>query len=77
MKIRIDPDGTVVMLYTEAIDLGKIGKVISIRRASHVEPTAKMQWISDMSPSSGGILGPFATRSAALDDERKWLEERL
>lgn len=77
MKIKINPNGTIKMLYTEAIDLNKIGKIIDIHRASHVEPTAEMQWTADMSPSSGNILGPFDTRSEALDAERKWLEDRL
>lgn len=74
MKIKINPDGMVEMLYTEKIDIASIGKIIDIRRASHVEPTAEMQWISDMTVSGGPVLGPYDIRSEALAAEIDWLE---
>jgi hypothetical protein len=30
-------------------------------------------WLSDMSPVSGPMLGPFETRAEALAAEREWL----
>jgi len=77
MKIKINPDGMVEMLYTERIDLAAIGKITEIRRASHIEPTAKMQWQADMTVSGGPVLGPYDTRSGALAAEIDWLERRM
>jgi hypothetical protein len=45
---------------------------VDIRRASHVEPVGS-QWVADMSPSGGPVLGPFNTRKEALDEEQVWL----
>ncbi len=77
MKIKIETDGTIKMLYTETVNISNLGKITEIRRASHVEPTAKMQWTADMGPSGGILMGPFDARSEALDAEREWLEDRL
>ena len=77
MKIKINPDGMIEMLYTERINLAAIGTITEIRRASHVEPTAKMQWQADMSLSGGEVLGPYDTRSEALAAEIDWLERRM
>jgi len=73
MQLIIQPGGIVHCLYSEDIELQKIGS-ISITRGSYVEPTAEGQWTADLSPVDGPLLGPFANRSAALDAERQWLE---
>lgn len=73
MQIVIEPDGTARTIYSETIDLGEIGS-LSIRRGSHVEPTADGKWTADMSPVNGPVLGPFDTRSEALAAEVAWLE---
>lgn len=46
----------------------------TISRASHVEPQGN-QWIADLTPVNGPILGPFTTRLEALQEEVKWLHE--
>lgn len=76
MKIRVNPDGSLIAIYTEAINLSDIGQVIAIRRASHVEPVGT-QWQADMSPSGGPLLGPFNRRSEALAAEVAWLETNI
>jgi hypothetical protein len=47
----------------------------TISRASFVEPSADNKWTADMAPVGGPVLGPFDTRSEALDKEVKWLNE--
>jgi hypothetical protein len=73
MQLRIDANGMVQCVYAELIDLTSFGTP-SIRRASHVEPDEQGQWWADLSPVGGPRLGPFITRSPALDAERAWLE---
>jgi len=65
-------DGGVKCIYDEALDLREIGK-LQITRASHVEPDAEGYWWADMGPSGGPVLGPFRSRSEALEEERAWL----
>jgi hypothetical protein len=48
---------------------------LSIRRGSHVEPDEHGNWLCDLSPVSGPLLGPFASRSAALAAEVDWLTQ--
>ncbi|MEX2170068.1 MAG: hypothetical protein WD851_12225 [Pirellulales bacterium] len=73
MELVIDSRGGCRLVYDEALDLSSLGPV-SIRRASHVEPTAAGEWHADLSPVGGPVLGPFAKRSAALTAEQAWLE---
>ena len=73
MQLVIECGGTVRCVYSEAIDLAVLGK-LRVRRGSHVEPDANGKWLADLSPVSGPMLGPFATRSAALAAEADWLE---
>jgi hypothetical protein len=73
MHLRIDPQGRVTCLYSEAIDLTSLGE-LSIRRASQIEPDAQGQWLADLSPVGGPVLGPFGFRSEALLAEEAWLE---
>ena len=72
MEILIEPSGTARCLYGEAIDLSVLGE-LEIRRASHVEPTAAGQWLADLTPVSGPVLGPFLLRSDALAAEAGWI----
>lgn len=76
MKIKIGSDGTITHVYDERVDLSRLGNT-TIKRASHVEPTVSNEWTADMRPSGGGILGPFDTRTEALEAEIKWLEENI
>ena len=72
MQILIEPGGNVRCLYGEAIELAALGP-LQIDRASHVEPTTTGQWLADLSPLSGPVLGPFACRSEALAAEEAWI----
>ena len=76
ITIKFDDCGNADTIYTEAIDLASIGKQ-HIKRASHVEPNDDGMWTADMSPSAGPILGPFKTRSEALDAEVVWLNNKM
>ena len=74
MQLVVMPDGVAKCVYSEAIDLAALGEV-SISRGSHVEPVQGGQWMADMSPVDGPVLGPFDNRSMALDAEVRWLHE--
>lgn len=74
MDLLIEASGTVRCVFGEAIDLGQLGR-LSIRRGSHVEPTLDGRWTADLAPVQGPLLGPFPTRTAALDAEVTWLQE--
>jgi len=76
MKLYISPSGDCSSIYDESLDLHTLGRP-EISRASHVEPTADGQWTADLSPVHGPILGPFPTRSQALNAEVAWLDEWL
>jgi hypothetical protein len=73
MQLVIQPSGTIRCIYAEAIPLAALGAV-SISRGSHVEPTPAGNWLADLSPVAGPVLGPFADRSQALEAEHTWLE---
>jgi hypothetical protein len=75
MRLRIDPGGRMVCVYGEAIDLNSLG-VVSIRRASRVEPEAG-RWWADLAPVGGPRLGPYPRRSEALAAEAAWLDRHL
>jgi len=74
MQIVVTTSGAVRCLYSEAIDLSSLGRP-EIRRASHVEPDPDGRWHADLRPVRGPVLGPFDSRSIALDAERAWIEE--
>ena len=74
MQLVIDSTGGMRCVYDEALPLADFGR-LTIQRGSHVEPTAAGHWTADLSPVGGPLLGPFASRSAALDAEREWLEQ--
>lgn len=77
MKIKINPDGTAIMIYTEDIDIAALGNVQSIIRASIIEPTDGNRWVPDMGPVGGPVLGAFDKRSDALAAEANWIEENI
>jgi hypothetical protein len=72
MVLLIQPDGTILTIYGEEIDLKLLGRV-SIRRASFVEPDGEARWWVDLRPVRGPKLGPFELRTEALACEQKWL----
>ena len=72
MELVVQTDGSLLCLYDETLDLSPLGQV-TIRRASHVEPTDQGQWQADLSPVDGPVLGPFVLRSEALTAEVDWL----
>ncbi len=74
MQLVISSTGSIRCLYDESLDLHSLGK-LSISRGSHVEPNDDGQWFADLSPVGGPQLGPFVSRSAALNVEVRWLEE--
>ena len=73
MQLVIPPNGNVRCLYGEEIPLNNIGP-LSIQRGSHVEPNETGDWLADLSPLNGPVLGPFRQRSEALQAERVWIE---
>jgi hypothetical protein len=75
MELVVDAGGDVRCIYDEALDLREIG-TLKITRASHVEPDAEGYWWADMGPVHGPVLGPFRSRSVALEAERGWLKRR-
>ena len=74
MQIVIEQSGNARCVYDESIPLESLGRM-KIRRGSHVEPIDGGNWIADLSPVGGPVLGPFRFRSKALSAERKWLEK--
>ena len=74
MDLVISPAGKIACIYDEAIELAALGQP-AIRRASHVEPDAAGNWLADLVPVGGPLLGPFSQRTSALAAERAWLEE--
>jgi hypothetical protein len=72
MELMVSKLGHLHCLYNESLDLSTLGR-LTIRRASHVEPTNDGQWTADLSPLGGPVLGPFPLRSAALAAEEDWI----
>lgn len=79
MKIKINTDGTINLLYTEDICVEELGEVDSIRRLFHVEPTQDNKWTAtvNIGTSKCVILGPFDKRSEALTAEVAWIEDNI
>jgi len=71
---------TIQTVYDERLDLRALG-LVSINRASMVEPDCQGRWWAEMVPHVTGHpserLGPFERRSQALAAELAWLEENL
>ena len=73
---ELRPDGTVVGLYTDAIDLRVLGHVRA-ERASAVEWDEVAQAWRARIFATGAVLGPFRRRDEAVDAERRALAARL
>lgn len=73
MELIIEPSGQGRCVYDELIDLAMLGP-LSIRRASHIEPDDQGRWIADLGPAGGPQLGPYCSRSVALQAEVAWLK---
>jgi hypothetical protein len=71
MELVVDAGGGVRCIYDEALDLRALG-LLTITRASHVEPDKEGNWWADMEPSGGPVLGPFGSRSEAWGGARGW-----
>ena len=74
MELLVAPTGGIRCVYGEDVNLHQLGR-LSIQRGSHVEPTADGQWMADLSPVNGPLLGPFSSRADALAAEQAWLLE--
>jgi len=76
-EIVVQESGSISFIWDDALapllDLGSV----EMQRASHVEPTESGQWIADLSPSGGPLLGPFRLRADALLSERLWLSAEM
>jgi len=72
MELVVVSGGDVRCIYGEELDLRELGK-LQITRASHVEPDRNGFWWADMGPVGGPVLGPFRSRTKALEAERGWL----
>jgi hypothetical protein len=75
-RYRIGPDGTVVTVYTETVDLRALGHIRAVR-ASVVEWDESRQAWTARILASGEVLGPFPTRAEAVEAERAVLATRL
>ena len=76
IALVVGHDGTLEALYGERLDLSSLGS-LTIRRASHVEPTPDGLWTADLSPVDGPVLGPFVKRSEALAAECRWIDTHV
>ena len=76
MELIVSRVGSVLGVYGEELDLSALG-VVTIQRASHVEPDDCGRWWADLAAVGGPRLGPFAVRSRALAAEVAWLSEWL
>lgn len=73
---ELRPDGTVVGLYTDAIDLRVLGH-IRAERASAVEWDEALQGWRARIFATGEVLGSFQRRDEAVNAERRVLAARL
>lgn len=74
MELLVTPHGAIRCLYDETLPLAALGQ-LTIQRGSHVEPTPHGEWTADLAPVGGPLLGPFRSRSDALQAEAAWLED--
>jgi len=73
MKMIFDAAGNCRFIHSD--ELADIAPgPLTIRRASHVEPTDDGRWTADLSPVGGPVLGPYSRRRVALDAEVEWLK---
>lgn len=74
MELLIEVSGCIRCVYEERISLASLGDV-TIQRGSHVEPTTEGNWLADLTPVDGPVLGPFSERSQAIAAEVDWLQQ--
>jgi hypothetical protein len=72
-SINIAPDGTVRFIYDESLKRVIEAGVSTIQRASFLTQQTDGQWLANLEPVKGPILGPFATRDLAIEAERDWI----
>ena len=72
MDLIVAGTGEVRCIYSDSLPLSHLGK-LSITRASQVEPNSAGQWMADLSPVDGPLLGPFEFQTDALAAEVDWL----
>jgi hypothetical protein len=75
-RARVNPDGTVVAVYTDAIDLRVVGYVRAVRASAVEWDEGRQAWVARIL-ATGEALGPFPTRAAAVDAERTVLGAHL
>jgi hypothetical protein len=75
-RYRIEPDGTVLAVYTDTIDLRTIGRIHAVR-ASVVEWDESGQAWTARILATDERLGPFGTRAEAVAAERAVLATQL
>jgi hypothetical protein len=75
-RCRIEPDGTVIAVYTDTVDLRMLGHVRAVRASAVEWDVSRQAWTARIL-ATGEILGPFATRGEAVDAERVVLSTHL
>lgn len=73
MHLLVERDGAIRCLYSEVLDLHRLGSLV-IDRASLVEPDEVGRWWADLTLVGGPVHGPFTQRSEAISAEVHWLE---
>lgn len=73
LRIKIEPNGAALHLYNERFMPGlgpaDIERVSTVDSSGHTD-----EWYADLELIDGPQLGPFGTRSKALEEERIWIE---
>jgi hypothetical protein len=80
MKLVVTKDGSIQTIAPDDLSFINSLGTCDVRRASHVEAVnhnGKFVWEADLSPVGGPVLGPFFTRTEALQKEVEWLDQRL
>jgi hypothetical protein len=75
-RFRIEPDGRVVTVYTDTVDLRALGHVRAVRASTVEWDEAGQAWTARIL-ASGERLGPFPTRAEAVAAERAVLATGL
>ena len=76
MVFRVDRDGSLFGLWTDEIDLHKLGRV-EVRRASNIEfDDAAGLWRIHWPDGTTGMVG-YRRRADALEAEEKIVQERV
>lgn len=73
MRILINRDGTLKMIYTDSVDVRDMGDS-EITRVGRVEPTEECMWRVDV---RGEEVGRYSLREEALRAEVARVEEEL